>query len=107
MQADVLVGQRLAQRDLSLARQRMADRHGEHQAVGAEVQHLQSLGAYRPGDDAHVGAAVEHATDDVAAQPFLPVNAYAGALGEKARQHTSEEHTSELQATMRTTYADI
>ncbi len=87
----MLIGQGLAQRDLCFPGQRMADRHRQQQAVGTEVQYLQPFGLHRARDDAHVGAAVQHATHDVAAQPFLQVHRDAGALGEKSGQHLREE----------------
>src|SRR5690606_20233758 len=65
--------------------------HGQQQAVGAEMQNLQTLGADWAGDDAHVGGTVQHAADDVAAELFLQVHRNAGPLGEKACQHLRQK----------------
>ena len=91
VQADVLKREGLLERDLFLVRQLMAYRHGEHQAVGAEVDDLQTRCFHRPGDDAHVGAAVEHAAHDVPGQALLQIHRNAGPLRQKSRQHFGQK----------------
>ncbi|MOA12303.1 hypothetical protein D3C78_1322850 [compost metagenome] len=90
-QADMRVAQGVAQLERLRAGQRVILRHRQHQAVGAEVQHLQAAGGDRAGDDAEVGGAVQHATHDVAGQAFLQVDGHARAFGEEAGEDFREE----------------
>ncbi len=83
--------QGVAQAYPGLSGQRMALGHRHHQAVGAEMQDLQATGRHRPGDDAEVGGAVQHAADNVAAEAFLQVDGDPGTSGEEAGEDFRKE----------------
>src|SRR3546814_1243431 len=67
---------------------------GAH-ALAAEAVHLEEL----------IGAALSKANEIAAAADSLARLDVASALAERAAEGRSEEHTSELQSLMRTSYA--
>ena len=77
-QADEVVLDGLVEAHAPPACQSMAARHDEHEPVIAVLHHLQAQGGRAIGEDAEVGATVQHRQHDFAAVFFLEFDPDAG-----------------------------
>ena len=91
LHADGVLVQRLGKGDAAAPREAVLARGHEHQPVGTEVDRLQPQRVDAPGDDADVGAAVEHAVRDLGVRFFLKVDVDPRVPGQEAGQDLGHE----------------